>query len=125
MKIIDKYLEKRRKKQVLEDTYALDSSFIDWLSERLMVYKDEASKIIDLEFHKYQYKGREYTQLQLLDKLIKTTNKLKDLYNNEPDITGKTSDEIIQIYKTYRSKLNRLKREMFEIFSLIFWQLGW
>lgn len=125
MKLFDKYFEKRRQKQVIEDTYALDSSFIDWLSEHLMVYKDKASKIIDLEFHKYRYKGREYTQLQLLDKLIKTTNKLRELYNNEPDITGKAPIEIKQICKTYQSKLNKLKREMFEIFSLIFWQMGW
>lgn len=125
MKIFDKYKEKKKMKQVVEDTYALDSSFIDWLSGHLIVYKNEASKIIDLEFHKYQYKGREYTQLQLLDKLIKTTNKLKYLYNNEPDITGKTPIEIKATYKTYRNKLNRLKREMFEIFSLIFWQMGW
>ena len=52
------------------ETYALNDTFYCWLYERLRMYVDKASKIIDLEYHRFTWKGKEYTQLDLIRELL-------------------------------------------------------
>lgn len=40
------------------------------LYERLSMYKEKASKHIDLTSHKFTYKGQELTQLECIDKML-------------------------------------------------------
>ena len=77
-----------------------------------MMYKEKASKIVDLEFYKFKYKGKEYTQLELINRIIKLTNKLID----EDYFMGKL-EEAEEIEKT--------KDEVFDIFKLIFFSMWW
>ena len=52
------------------ETYALNDTFYCWLYERLRMYVDTASKIIDLEYHRFIWKGKEYTQIDLIKELL-------------------------------------------------------
>jgi len=52
------------------ETFSLDWNFYQWLYERLIVYRDVGGKVVDLTFHKFEWKGVEYTQLEMIDKLI-------------------------------------------------------
>ena len=45
------------------ETWSLDYVFYMWLYERLKMY-------IDLNFHKFVYKEKEYTQLELINMMI-------------------------------------------------------
>lgn len=89
------------------ETWNLDCEFIKWVNSRFKKYKEKASKIVDLEFHRFEYDGKEYTQLELIDKVIKLSNEYID--------TNLLSED----------KLNSIKDEIFDIFKLIFWTMWW
>lgn len=103
-----KYWFQRRTRGWSDDeTWNLDYEFIKWVNSRFKKYKEKASKIVDLEFHRFEYEGKEYTQLELLDKVIKLSNEYID--------TNLLSED----------KLNSIKDEIFDIFKLIFWTMWW
>ena len=103
-----KYWFQRRTRGWSDDeTWNLDCEFIKWVNSRFKKYKEKASKIVDLEFHRFEYDGKEYTQLELIDKVIKLSNEYID--------TNLLSED----------KLNSIKDEIFDIFKLIFWTMWW
>lgn len=103
-----KYWFQRRTRGWSDDeTWNLDYEFIKWVNSRFKKYKEKAGKIVDLEFHRFEYEGKEYTQLELIDKVIKLSNKYID--------TNLLSED----------KLNSIKDEIFDIFKLIFWTMWW
>lgn len=103
-----KYWFQRRTRGWSDDeTWNLDYEFIKWVNSRFKKYKEKASKIVDLEFHRFEYEGKEYTQLELIDKVIKLSNEYID--------TNLLSGD----------KLNSIKDEIFDIFKLIFWTMWW
>lgn len=74
------------------ETYSLDYSFILWLYERLKMYLDKSDKIIDLTFHKYTFRGKEYTQKEMIVMLI---TKLEYVFHSA---TYGISDDILEIF---------------------------
>lgn len=96
------------KKRVPID-WNLDYELIEWLNKNLKVFYENANEIIDLKYHKFKYKGKNYTQEKLIEKLIEITDYLKkDYYEvKEPQ---KIIDNV---------------NEMFDILNLIFFTLWW
>lgn len=87
----------------------LDYELIVWLNKNLKTYYENANEVVDLKFHKFKYKRKEYTQEQLIEKLIDITDYLKKNYyvlDNPKKIISKTN-------------------EMFNILKLIFFTLWW
>lgn len=103
---VSKY-DKEQKRTPID--WNLDYELIVWLNKNLKVFYENASEVVDLTFHKFMYKGKEYTQEQLILKLIDITNYLKKEYFNiiKPKVV---------IRKT---------KEMFDILKLIFFTLWW
>jgi len=52
------------------ETWSLDYVFYMWLYERLKMYIEYAGEIVNLNFHKFIYKEKEYTQLELINMMI-------------------------------------------------------
>lgn len=52
------------------ETWNLDLSFYLWLYERLKLYIEVCSKVVSLDYHKFEYNGKEYTQRQMIDMMI-------------------------------------------------------
>lgn len=50
------------------ETWCLDFQFYGWLYERLKMYLEV--NCVDLTFHKFEYDGEEYTQEELINKMI-------------------------------------------------------
>lgn len=85
----------------------LDYEFIVWLNKWLKVYKKNAGKAIDLEHHKFRYRGAKMTQLEAINRLIYLTEEVKnDFFSFEIDC------------KAYVD-------EIFELFHGIYWTLWW
>lgn len=89
-----------------DETWNIDYEFIKWINSRFKRYKEVASNIVDLEYHKFTYKRKKYTQLELIDKVIEL------------------SDEYI-VSDFLEDKLDQIKNEIFDIFKLIFWTMWW
>lgn len=95
-----------------DETWNLDYEFIKWVNSRFKKYKEKASKIVDLEFHRFEYEGKEYTQLQLIDRVIELTDEM-------------LTDEYWGLIYTDAERLEKIKDEVFDIFKLIYGVMWW
>ena len=105
-----KYWFQRRTRGWSDDeTWNLDYEFIKWINSRFKKYKELASKIVDLEDHKFTYKRKKYTQLELIDKVIEL------------------SDTLLASYWVYEDDFDKygIANEIFDIFKTIFWAMWW
>lgn len=71
----DKRLKKWEKEREIygfddRETWDLQHTFYLWLYERLMKYVESASPIVNLEYHKFEFKGKEYTQIEMIDMML-------------------------------------------------------
>lgn len=82
-----------------EECWNLDLALVKWLNEHLKFFKEDATGIINLEFHTYIYNGKEYTQLEIINRLIELTEELQDVYPIVPDDKGKMKDEMYDLLK--------------------------
>lgn len=65
------------------ETWNLNYSFNLWLYERLKMYKEVAGKVIDLNYHKFEFEGQEYyTQEQMIDMILE---RLENSFKTEFD----------------------------------------
>lgn len=107
MKIITK---KKEEKMIKEDTYSLDYALIKWLNIRLKAYLNYANKYVDLEYYKFKYRNKEYTQYEIVNRLIEITDTLVD----EGFYWG-TKDK----------KAMKLVNEMYDLLKIIHFALWW
>ena len=77
------------------ETWSLDYAFVCWLLERCHLYIEKGGQIVDLDFNRFNYKDKEYTQRELIDLLIE---KCQEYINND-DITIDVWEEINDIWK--------------------------
>lgn len=101
------------KKKLSQECWNLDYELIKWLNEHLKIYKDEASKVVDLEFKKYEYekKNLEYSQLGIIIRLIDLTDYLLVNYYNYQNM------EVEAMIKA--------KDEMYDLLKLVHFDLWW
>lgn len=68
----DKTFEKEREIYGFDnrETWNLDTVFYMWLYERLKMFVEIGGQVVDLNFHKFDFKGKEYTQLELINMMI-------------------------------------------------------
>ena len=98
------------KKTIKKECWNLDYELVKWLNEHLKVYKKDASKQVDLEYYTFTYKRKEYTQLEIIDRLVEITDYLK-----ENAFDWNCDDE----------KNEKYKNEMYDLLKLIHWTMWW
>lgn len=52
------------------ETWCLNHIFLQWLYERLMMYRKEASEIVDLTYHEFEIGGKKYSQIEAINRMI-------------------------------------------------------
>jgi len=52
------------------ETWNLDETFYMWLYERVKKFVEVGVQIVDLNYHKFTFKGKEYTQLELINAML-------------------------------------------------------
>ena len=69
----EKRWKKQRKKYGFDEreTWGLDEAFYEWLYERLKMYKEIGGRVVNLDYHRFEYEGKEYTQAELIDEMLK------------------------------------------------------
>lgn len=102
---------KTKKRKLQEECWNLDYYLIKWLNEHLKVYLKDANDFVDLTVHRFEYQGKEYTQLELLNKLITVTDELLSDYD----------DSLVNHYE----KVEKQVDEMYDILKLLHWSLWW
>ena len=87
-------------------TWNLNHEFILWLNFWFVKFKKEAK--IDLTFHKFQYKGKEYTQEEIIDRIIELTEYINSDFYDFSDIEREKAVD-----------------EVFDLFKKVFWAMWW
>lgn len=81
------------------EVWSLDYTFNLWFYERLKMFKECASKMIDLDFHKFEFGGKEYTQRQMIDMMIERLEfSFKPEYDNLDEEQYKYVTDVIKIF---------------------------
>lgn len=101
---------KTRKRRIKEECWNLDIELVKWLNEHLAVFLEDSRKFVDLTFHKYKYKGKEYTLEECVEMLIE-------------DTWFMLNDDLYTAVVT--KELEFHKKRMFDLLNLTFWQLWW
>ena len=93
-----------------DDCWNLEQAFMFWLLPHLKIYRRDADQVIDLTWHKIQYKNKTYTLLFLLNKLIMLTEQyiLVRYYYESEDVKEiqKLYNEVLNIYRVILPYLN-------------------
>ena len=95
------------KRKIKKECWNLDFELIKWLNEHLKVYYRDAVQNMDLGYYKFKYHKQEYTQEQLIVRLIEITDKLKETYFT-------INEDVVE-----------LMDEMYDLLKLIHWSLWW
>lgn len=52
------------------ETWDLDNTFYKWIYERVKRFVEVGGKTVDLNYRKFTFKGKEYTQLELINAML-------------------------------------------------------
>lgn len=96
-----------------DECWNLDYQFILWVNSRFKQYKKDASEIVDLNYHKFKYKGKTYPLSYLIDKVIMLSNTLID------------EKQYFDLVHSDNDKIQKTINEIFDIFKLIFGAMWW
>lgn len=70
------------------ETWNLNDQFVEWLYCRCKMYVEKASPIVNLKYYKFQFEGKEYTQIEAIEYIIEKCEaymKTKYAYSEEED----------------------------------------
>lgn len=69
------------------ETWNMDTAFYGWLYEHLKMFLAIAEDVVDLNYHKFTFNDKEYTQKELINKMIHGCEIAikKDWYNMTED----------------------------------------
>lgn len=95
-----------KKYKIKRECWDLDRAFLIWLRERLPVYLHDADRFVDLNFHKFTYHEKEYTQRELIVRMIHLLDSI-------------SADNI-----DFDDEYNSIN-EVLEIWSLVFHTMWW
>lgn len=103
--------ERQRRKYGFDEreTRELDAAFAEWLYCRLMMYRKKASKEVDLTYHRIEFEGKRYTEIEAIDKVLKWTRYYL-LNRDDPDRSAKAF-----------GKLRRASRLWTELLPYVSW----
>ena len=108
-----KYWFQRRTRGWSDDeVWNLNYEFILWLNSRFKKYREQAIKIVNLEYYKFEYKDKIYTQLQVIDRIIELTDYIID--NNYYEMMWSDIEH-----------LEAMKNEIFDLFKISFSAMWW
>lgn len=101
------------------DTFSMHHTLIAWLYERLRYFQDEASNIINFEFHKFEIDNEELTQRQCIDRMVEDCKTIL-LYND-----GANFDNFKEEEKYFKDVICPAKDDLFMVLSNVYWSMWW
>lgn len=111
------FKKKKKDREISVECWSLDYYLVLWLNKHLKRYLEDANTTVDLEYHKYKFKGKEISLKDAVCMLIELTNQLLEtIYDWSGDFAPNEQD-----YKN----INATKDEMYDLLKLVHWQLWW
>jgi hypothetical protein len=106
------WLQRRTRGWSDDETWNLNYEFILWLNSRFKKYREQAIKIVNLEYYKFEYKDKIYTQLQVIDRIIELTDYI-------------INNDYYEMMWSDVEHLEAMKNEIFDLFKMSFGAMWW
>lgn len=92
------------------DTYSMDYTLAAWLYECLRYFQERVSKIINLDFHKFDIDNETLTQSQCIERMIEDCKVI--LLNDKA-------------FDSEFDKVDAAKDDLFKVLSKVYWAMWW
>ena len=102
----------------VRETFSLDGFMITWLYERLRFFQDEASKRIDLGFHKFKIHDEELTQAECIERMVNYCKIYLEEFEPEDYPDGET---LIEMEEMQHTAVKELFYILGEVFPAMWW----
>jgi hypothetical protein len=105
------------------ETWDLDNTFYKWIYERTKRFIEVGEKVKDLNYHKFTFKGKEYTQLELINAMFERLEYYfnEDAFDNKVDEYRKQGMGIVEAdNKAYEPVI-----EIGEIWAILLPYMWW
>ena len=106
------WLQRRTRGWSDDETWNLNYELILWLNSRFKKYREQAIKIVNLEYYKFEYKDKIYTQLQVIDRIIELTDYI-------------INNDYYEMMWYDVEHLEAMKNEIFDLFKMSFGAMWW
>ena len=87
---------------------------IAWLYEHLKYFQEEASKVINFDFHTFTIDEETLTQMECIDRMVK-----------DCEIYLKFGDKIFGLSKNEEEEIENAINDLFKVLSIVFWSMWW
>lgn len=105
------------------ETWDLDNTFYKWIYERVKRFVEVGGKMVDLSYRKFTFKGKEYTQLELINAMLERLEYYfeEDAIDNKVDEYRKQGMDILDAdNKAYEPVI-----EIGEIWAMLLPYIWW
>ena len=89
------------------ECWNLNTTFVEWLYSHLMLYKKEAAQVVDLEYHKFDFNGKTYTQKECINIILKACKRylLVDEISEDKEKMAKIEKDMEDAIKLFADML--------------------
>lgn len=108
-----KKFKKQRKKYGFDEreTWNINTILIEWLYSHLMMYTEKGGKVVDLEYHTFEFKGRTYTELEAIEFIKEKCCRYLSYELTDDDVT----------YDEINAEMTEALHLLAEIFPALWW----
>ena len=117
-----KRLVLKEKKKLTKECWSLDIAFYKWLREHLTVYLRDAGKMVDLEYHKFEVDGAEYSQLEIIKAMLTILDSIEELGAFDWAVPEGTTMEEVQ---ENQEDLKRMTSDLCTLWAIILPAMWW
>ena len=100
-----------------KETFSLDMTILAYLYEHLVMYKEAASEIVDLNYHKFNINGDILTERECINRMLNDIRVILSV-NDSNYISVEDCEEKDKI-------MTEKKNDLFDVLKECFWTLWW
>lgn len=100
-----------------KETFSLDKTILAYLYEHLVMYKEAASEIVDLNYYKFSINGDILTEEQCINRMLDDIRVILSIDDSDY-ISAKDFKEKDKI-------MTEKKNDLFDVLKECFWTLWW
>ena len=101
----------------VKETFSLDMTILAYLYEHLVMYKEAASGIVNLNYHKFSINGDILTEEQCINRILDDIRVILSIED---------SNYIsVEDFKKKDRIITEKKNDLFDVLKVCFWTLWW
>lgn len=100
-----------------KETFSLDMTILAYLYEHLVMYKEAASEIVDLNYHKFNINGDILTERECINRMLDDIRAILSI--DDSDCVS------VEDYEKKDKIMTEKKNDLFDVLKECFWTLWW